>query len=198
METILLTGFGPFGDHVENLSGQAVERLDGLVLHGFRLKSVVLPVAFEPAVACLEAVLDDDGIPAAVLAVGIHGGENEAFALELIARNERDYEIPDAEGNLVSDERVEADGPAQVVSTLPVGTIKRALEQAGLAAELSDDAGRYLCNAVFYWLARRVSPAGFLHVPPRPEGRSDVIEAVRLAAEVTAQRLAAQRVEATA
>lgn len=195
METIVLTGFGPFGDHTENNSEHAVHRLDGLEVHGFKVRAVSLPVAFEQAVELLDEALEPE--PAAVLSVGI-SSEDDGYQLELLARNLRDYRLPDAAGQVVTGQPVEVDGPPQVVATLPVASIKQALTQAGLRAQLSDDAGAYLCNAIFYWVARRVSPAGFLHVPSAPERLDEVTEAVRLAVEVTAERLAAQRVEATA
>lgn len=194
METIVLTGFGPFGSHARNISEEAIARLDGTERAGFKIRSVALPVHFESAVACLEEAFVTE--PAAVISCGIHDGEG--FRVEVAAKNERDYGIPDVEGNCVSGEAVEVEGPAQVFSTLPVSAIKHAFESAGLDAELSDDAGRFLCNAVFYWAARRVTPAGFLHVPADPGRLEDVVTALDLALEATAARLNAQRVEATA
>jgi pyroglutamyl-peptidase len=196
METILLTGFGPFGAHETNVSQQAVERLDGLEHSGFRVRSLVLPVQFERAVAALEeAVLVEQ--PAALIACGIVGdADRVGFRVELAAVNDRSYTIPDADGVSVAGEAVEEGGPAQVFSTLPVSAIKQAWDREELCSELSEDAGRYLCNSVFYWGARRVTPAGFLHVPADPNGLEDVVRAIDLALEATASRLAAQRVEA--
>lgn len=206
LETILLTGFGPFGDHGRNISEEAVRRLDGVeVPGGFVLKTLGLPVQFERAVTALEEALEAER-PVAVLSFGIH--EEPGFRIELSAKNERHYARkladgqvvlrPDVDGNVVQDARVEDGAPAMVFSTLPVAAIKQAFDEAGLAAELSEDAGRYLCNAIFYWVTRRVTPAGFIHVPAAPERLDDVVEAARLAVEVTARRVAAQRVEAEA
>lgn len=197
LESILITGFGPFGHHGRNISEEAVKRLDGAELpEGVVLRALALPVQLERATAALEEALEAEQ-PAAVIACGIHA-DGPAFRLELSAKNERHYPIPDADGQQVHGQPVEAGGPPMVFSTLPVAAIKQELEEAGLPVELSDDAGRYLCNAIFYWTARRVSPAGFLHVPAAVDRVDDVVQAVRLAAQVTARRLAAQRVEATA
>jgi len=194
-ETILLTGFGPFASHERNPSGEAVERLEGEEAEGFLFRSLVLPVQFERAVAALEEAIETYR-PSAVIATGIHG-EPTGLRLELAARNERNYPVPDVDGHIVQGEPVEEGGPPSAFGSLPVGTIKKALDEAGLGVELSEDAGAYLCNAVFYWLARRVSPAGFLHLPCAPERLEELVRAVRLTAEETARRLAAQRVEAT-
>jgi pyroglutamyl-peptidase len=191
LETILVTGFGPFGEHARNVSEEAVRQLDGTELEGFVLRAVSLPSKFEPAVAALEELIEAER-PAAVLSFGISNDPDSQldrdplFRVELCAKNER------------QDGVVEDAAPAMVFSTLPVAAIKQAFGEAGLPTELSEDAGRTLCNALFYWTVRHVASAGFIHVPPAPERLEDVARAVRLAAEVTARRLIAQRVEATA
>lgn len=194
-ETILLTGFGPFGDHTRNASGEGASLLNEELLEaeGFRLVSATLPVQLEEAVAQLEELLAEHR-PSAVLAAGIHADPEGPYRVELLAKNELHYEIPDTAGQLVRDAEVEAGGPPQVVSTLPVAKLQLSLEAAGFATELSEDAGRYLCNAVFYWLARQEAPAGFLHVPPT-SSPEDVARALRISAKVTAGRLVEERVE---
>ena len=70
-------------------------------------------------------------------------------------------------------------GPETLESRLPLNAIHKELSAAGLPVEWSDDAGGYLCNAVFTLsLARGAEdfhPAmsGFIHVPPlrAQEGR---------------------------
>jgi pyroglutamyl-peptidase len=195
LETILLTGFGPFGAHARNISEEAVRRLDGVEIDGFTLRALALPVQFERATAALDEAIEGEQ-PVAVLCFGIHD-DPTTFRLELCAKNERHYPKPDIDGNVVQNAGVE-DGPAMVFSTLPLAAIKQSFADAGLAAELSEDAGRYLCNAIFYWASRRVTPAGFIHVPASVERLEDAVRAVRIAAQVTARRLVAQRVEATA
>jgi pyroglutamyl-peptidase len=197
LESILVTGFGPFGMHGRNSSEEAVKALDGLEVEGFVLRALLLPMQLERAVALLDDAIESDR-PAAVLQCGIHDEAAGLFRLELAARNERQYTIPDIDGNLIQGQPVEPGAPAMVFSTLPVGAIKLTLDEAGVPTELSEDAGRFVDNAVFFWLARRVAHAGFLRVPPAHDRQGDVTRAVRLAAEVTARRLAAQRVEATA
>src|SRR5690606_1781493 len=113
-------------------------------------------VQFERAVAALEEALEAER-PVAVLSFGIC--DEPGFRIELSAKNERHYARPDIDGNVVQDARVEDGAPAMVFSTLPVAAIKQALGDAGLPTELSEDAGRYLCNAIFYWVVRRVNPA---------------------------------------
>jgi pyroglutamyl-peptidase len=196
IERILITGFEPFGEHTTNVSGDALGGLDGASLSadGFEASTRVLPVQFERARDLLVEALEAHQ-PAAVIACGIHGEPGGPFRLEVMAKNERHYPLPDADGALVLDETVVPEGPPQVFSTLPMAPIKLALEASGLQVELSDDAGRYLSNAVFYWLVQQVPVAGFLRVPPDATSQ-DVQRAAILAAEATATRLVAQRVDA--
>lgn len=190
-ETILLTGFQPFGEFTHNPSGDAARLLDGreLEAEGFRLVSASLPVEFGPAETRL-AELIEEHTPCAIIASGIHRDGLGPYRLELMAKNELHSELTDARPVL-------AEGSPQVVNTLPLARIKLALERAGFETELSEDAGRHLCNAVFYLIAQREVPAGFLHVPPSASSE-DVARALLSAAEVTAARLVEQRVAALA
>ena len=200
-ETILLTGFGPFGEHTHNPSQDAVQAMDGRSCEGFRFKALTLPVQLERATEALEEALA--GAPvAAVIACGIYGDASGPVRLELAARNRLHYSVPDVDGKLCRNEVVEAGAPELLYGTLPLAGIKQRLEREGVACTLSEDAGSYLCNAVFYWLARRGlpegTPVGFVHLPHGAEAQPDNLKALHAAAEETARRLAAQRVEATA
>ena len=70
-------------------------------------------------------------------------------------------------------------GPETLESRLPLNAIHKELSAAGLPVEWSDDAGGYLCNAVFTLsLARGAEdfhPAmsGFIHVPLLSETGKD-------------------------
>ena len=64
-------------------------------------------------------------------------------------------------------------GPAAYFSTLPVKAALADLVAAGIPAEVSQTAGTYVCNHVFYGLmhALRLRPGprgGFVHVPYEP------------------------------
>ncbi|RMG09219.1 MAG: pyroglutamyl-peptidase I [Planctomycetota bacterium] len=195
-ETILLTGFGPFGAHPRNVSGEAAQRLDGREFEGFRVRAIVLPVDFARAAQRLEEAWSEVK-PSAVLCCGIHAdADSGTYRLEVAARNARS-EALGADPEPTGGEALEPGGPPMVFSTLPTAAMRRALADAGFDVELSDDAGSYLCNAAFYWTARRVAPAGFVHVPPA-DAPDRVAQALELCLEATVARLLAARVEATA
>jgi pyroglutamyl-peptidase len=77
----------------------------------------------------------------------------------------------DAAGLLPKSQKVVEHGPSVLKTQLPVQRIAKALESCAIPASLSDNAGTYLCNAVFFrslLLAQTVRPAcrsGFIHIP---------------------------------
>ena len=171
---ILLTGFAPFDGDADNPSWQAVSRLHGRQVIGHRIVARELPTAFGAATRSLRKAMRDVR-PRLVLCVGLAAGRS-TFSLERVAINVDDARIPDNAGMQPIDVPVVGDGPAAYFSTLPIKAMRAALREAGLPAEVSQTAGTFVCNHVFYGLmhALRHRPTvrgGFIHVPyPAPDG----------------------------
>ena len=169
--SILLTGFAPFGGEAVNPSWEAVARLDGELIDGHRIVARCLPVEFGAALDALRAAIEETS-PALVLCVGQAGGRAQ-LSLERVAINVDDARIPDNAGASPIDAPIVADGPAAYFATLPIKSMLAALREAGIPAEVSQTAGTYVCNHVFYGLmhALRDSPVrgGFVHIPYAPE-----------------------------
>jgi len=169
--SILLTGFAPFGGEAVNPSWDAVARLDGERVDGHRIVARCLPVEFGAALDALRAAIEETS-PALVLCVGQAGGRAQ-LSLERVAINVDDARIPDNAGASPIDAPIVADGPAAYFATLPIKSMLAALREAGIPAEVSQTAGTYVCNHVFYGLmhALRDSPVrgGFVHIPYAPE-----------------------------
>lgn len=182
IRTVLLTGFDPFGGDAVNPSWFAVERLRGEILAGHRIETAQLPTAFERAPRALRAAIRRHR-PALVLCIGQAGGRS-AISFERVAINVIDARIPDNDGAQPVDAPVAKGGPAAYFSTLPIKSLRAALLSAGIPAEISQTAGTFVCNQVFYALMRSLArlPAprprgGFVHVPFVPEqagGRREV------------------------
>jgi pyroglutamyl-peptidase len=94
-----------------------------------------------------------------------------------VAININDARIADNAAAQPVDTPVIPDGPAAYFSTLPIKSMLVALQREGVAAEVSQTAGTFVCNHVFYGLMhalatqrglRRVR-GGFIHVPWLPE-----------------------------
>ena len=171
---ILLTGFEPFGGETINPSWEMVKAVQAPA--GMQLEKILLPVSFRKAPALIEEYIKSFR-PDVILSLGQAGGR-EGISLERIAVNLADARIADNDGFQPRDEALQADGPAAYLSTLPLRRMEAALQEACLPAGLSNTAGLYVCNAVFYTAARlaeNLKPApraGFVHVPYLPEQAS--------------------------
>ena len=169
---ILLTGFEPFGGEPVNPSWQVAQALDGELIGGARVQALQLPCVFGASLRVLDAALAGPQ-PALVLALGQAGGRCD-FSLERVAINVDDARIADNLGAQPIDVPVCAGGPAAWFSTLPIKAIVAALHEAGLPASVSQSAGTFVCNHVFYGLMQRLDSmpgvrGGFMHLPLLPE-----------------------------
>jgi pyroglutamyl-peptidase len=169
--TILLTGFAPFGGETVNPSWQAVRQLHGRHVGGHRIVARQLSVEFGTALHELRAAIRETR-PALVLCVGQAGGR-AALSLERVAINVDDARIPDNAGAQPVDAPIVAGGPDAYFTGLPIKAMLAALRDAGIPAEVSQTAGTYVCNHVFYGLMhalrnRRIR-GGFMHIPYSPE-----------------------------
>ena len=172
----LVTGFDPFGGEATNASREAVRRLPSR-LGDIAISTHVLPTSYARSVPELEAAIVRTR-PAIVLCVG-QAGERAALNVERVAINVQDAALPDNDGEQPADQPIVAGGVPARFATLPVKRAVAALHAAGLPADVSNSAGTFVCNHVFYGLmqlaARRRHRfrAGFLHVPrlARPDER---------------------------
>ena len=169
---MLITGFAPFGGDRINPSWQAVEALPDTV-GSWELIKRELPVTFRDAPKALfETVAQAE--PDAVLMIGLAASRGEVTP-ERQGVNEMTARIPDNEGDQPQNEPVIHGGPEVLFSTLPVEDMTEAILDAGVPARLSEDAGRFVCNALLYSALYELErsddpiPAAFIHVPATPE-----------------------------
>lgn len=167
----LVTGFEPFDGDPLNPSWLIAQALHDRRVQGHRVQAVQLPCTFSGAIPALQAALRRHR-PALVLALGQAG--RSVISMERVAINVDDARIPDNAGAQPVDQPVRAAGPAAYFSTLPIKAMAAALQRAGVAAEVSQTAGTFVCNHVFYGLMHglRRHPGvrgGFVHVPMLPE-----------------------------
>lgn len=146
---VLTTGYGPFLSVKENPSGWLVERCGA--------PFVVLPVSFA-AVDKFLAELDPASFDALVM-VGVHGRARK-MRLESVARNVVG-KTPDVEGQVLVPGKIDPAGRDRIRTSLWSG-----VRLADFT--LTDDAGDYLCNYIFYRasVALPGKQVGFVHVPP--------------------------------
>lgn len=173
MKTILLTGFEPFGGERRNPSAEIVRALDGRIIAGHRVTGAVLPCVFGRSLAVLKRQIAEQR-PGLVVCLGQAGGRAE-ITPERIAINVDDARIADNAGRQPVDRPVVRGGPAAYWSKLPIKAIVAALKKRKIPAAVSQTAGTFVCNHVFYGLLhelkrrRMAARAGFIHVPWLPE-----------------------------
>lgn len=201
IKTVLLTGFEPFNKATVNPAWEAVRALEGWRGEHFRVEVRQLPCVFGDAIEDIVAMVDELH-PDVVIAVGQAGGRAE-ISVERVAINVDDAAILDNGGQQPVDAPIAPDGPAAYFSTLPIKAIVHALRAQGLNAGVSQTAGTFVCNHVFYGLMHHAAglgepvKAGFIHVPFLPEQAAarpdappsmaleDIIAGIRLAVEVS-------------
>ena len=161
---ILLTGFGPFTGFPSNPSWESIKPLEGERVGAFEVRTVQLPVEWDAAPKLLLAALQQHR-PVIVISAGV-AGSVDRMRLETTAKN---VEIgTDNVGDTRSGSPCVPDGPATYSTRLPLTRMASALA-ASIGAVISDDAGSYVCNQIFYTLMHQLETsstmAGFIHTP---------------------------------
>jgi len=169
---LLVTGFGAFPGVPENPSAWLVERLSGAAgLEGIEaeVRLAVLPTNWRDGPAVFENLWETH-LPDVAVQFGV-SRRARGFQLERVARNAAETALADVSGRAPSSAHVDPQGPQTWRGSLPIRRIRAALQDAGYPASLSDDAGAYLCNALYYRSgqlasrAGRLSMTGFVHLP---------------------------------
>lgn len=170
---ILLTGFGPFPGVPVNATSVLVPLLTKAAswsFPGLAIVAEILPTEWISGLQQIEALYARHQ-PLLALHFGV-SHKTTGFAVEARGRN-RCAPSPDGAGALPIAECVSPGAPEFLPSNFPAALIVERLRRRGLPAQVSRDAGSYLCNALLYrtlelsrrngWPARN----GFVHLPAR-------------------------------
>ena len=182
---VLVTGFGPFPDIPHNASAALARALETSVSgHELELATAIIPVVWARARAAARQAIARFQ-PHAVLHFGVSKLAS-CFQIETRAFNMSGPKADQAGAVRPNTPLVSAGAPV-LMATLPPLHLFEALTRRGFPAAMSHDAGRYLCNAVFYWSLCDSSPeeplVSFVHIPafgagPEVEPRLTLEEAV--------------------
>ena len=191
---VLLTGFEPFGQEKVNPSWETVKAFPEL-REDVEVLKICLPVSFQKAVTMLEQAVDDYR-PDVVLSIGQAGGRC-AVEVERVAINMVDSKKPDNDGYQPQGCQLRADAPNAYFSNLPLKRLVEAIQNEGIPAAISNSAGLYVCNSVFYTAMHLVyskypnMQAGFIHVPYLPSQVVGKNKQPSMSTETTVQALIA-------
>ena len=169
--TILVTGFEPFDGRDVNPSQAIVEALAQRAPETRRARIVteILPCEFRAAGDRIRTLIRELR-PDAVVSVGL-AASAAAIRLERFALNLNDSARPDNGGDLATGRPIDPDGPIGYWSTLPLAEMLGAVKARDIPAIISNHAGAYVCNHVFYTARREIErlgadiASGFVHVP---------------------------------
>jgi pyroglutamyl-peptidase len=176
---ILLTGFNRFADLEVNPSQLIVESIAvrSLESGGADLVTEVLPTEYRRAGDRMRELIREYR-PGAILALGAGIGA-PFLRLERVGLNLDDNDGADNAGQIIRGQLIEAEGPAAYWSTLPLAAMIEVLDRRGIPAVISNHAGAFLCNHIFYVARHQVerlgiaSRCGFIHVPGVSAGMGD-------------------------
>lgn len=152
---ILVTGFGPFQDVVDNPSARLARGVNGLRVAGETIRGEVLPVSYSRAAAETLRLIELLN-PRFVIGTGVAVSRSQVQVERWGRRAMQPSE--DVDGVVVPSLPDLGDC---VPSTLDPEKLAKSL-----AASVSEDAGTYVCNAWLYQVAGAAEvPVSFVHVP---------------------------------
>ena len=191
-KVILLTGFEPFGGSHINPSIEACRRLEGETYHGYRVVVEEIPLRYREIQATIEGHIEGHK-PSAVVCTGQGGGTG--LSVERVAINIASARMPYNCGEAPMDELLNPEGPVGYFSRLPYRNLLELLKASGVPSRLSNSAGTYGCNQIFYHLMDYVARegldmlSGFIHVPSMPEQVLNRRGGASMSIELTAKGL---------
>lgn len=175
---VLISGFEPFGGRDINPTALLIGSLQNKEIRypeKMTVDHILLPVTFEDSFSVLQQKINSYN-PDIVIAFG-QAAKRSAIELETVAVNKIDADIKDNSGAQPINQLISPLGEESYLSTLPIQGMEAALKNAGLPVKLSNSAGSYVCNYLFYRLMETnqdtLRLCGFIHVPLLPEQAKD-------------------------
>jgi pyroglutamyl-peptidase len=167
---VVLAGFGPFPGAPVNPSGvlaKALVHSRRPALAGLHRTASVFATSYAAVDRGLPNLFAEK--PDIVLVFGLAGRRREV-CIETRARNAMSVLFPDASGHRPSHSVIRLGGPESLTGHAPFVRLVSAVRARKVPARLSRDAGRYLCNYI-YWRALERAANGhplmqFVHIPP--------------------------------
>jgi len=162
---ILITGFPPFPNQPVNPTQLLVESVQHghLSLSDHDISAVLLPCEYVGVeTAFLDAVTSLN--PDLVLSFGV-GRQTPLFRLETTGVNWDEAQIPDNAGETRLGCPILEDGPPKLFHPWDLVRLGEHLAARGIYHQVSDDAGRYVCNHLNYyglWQSQKTSSFNFL------------------------------------
>ena len=145
---LLVTGFEPFRNYKENSSWAVAEKVAACSVEGVEVITCLLPVSFAGVASALRKAVAEC-CPDVVLMLGQAAGI-DYIKLERIAINMMDSMAADNDGFIPDEEPVITGGAAALFTNTNIKGLRKAIEEMGIVAKVSNSAGLYVCNRLYY------------------------------------------------
>ena len=168
---VLITGFDPFNGETINPAFEAIKLLPNTILDVDIIK-LEIPTVFKKSMEYIEKIIENVN-PDVIILVGQAGGRS-SITVERVAINIDDTNIKDNEGNMPIDIKIKEDGENAYFSNLPIKKKKKKMINNNIPANISNDAGTFVCNHVMYGTLYLINKkynnikSCFIHVPYIP------------------------------
>lgn len=165
---VIVTGFEAFLSHQENPTEAILKKLPK-ALHNNEIITCLLPVEFDHSFTRLKQLVEIEK-PDVVIMLGLAGGRT-SISPERVAINIDHSKSPDNNGITKHHSIINKSGKNAYFSRLPLEDIVMRLTELGIQTAISNSAGTYVCNHVFYHMMDYIAQtnnsmkAGFIHIP---------------------------------
>lgn len=174
---ILVTAFEPFGGSDTNITQKIISLLPAQVGNK-EILTTCLPVSFQRAPIILQELIAQYQ-PDLILLLGqCPDGEN--IRLERFAINMMDSHKADNDGYCLSEEQIYPDAPLAYRTPIDIKTITHRLQEEKHPIVVSNSAGLYVCNRVYYEALHLQQNALFVHIPKNFDIKAATIVVQRL------------------
>lgn len=154
---ILVSAFEPFGGSDTNISQRVLDAIQADVA------KLLLPVSFRRAPEVLNEAIEQFQSDV-IIAMG-QAAEGDKIRLERLAINMMDSAKGDNDGYLPDEELICPEAPLALKTSLPVKQLCADCINAGLPTKVSNSAGLYVCNRIYFEALRRTTNSLFVHIP---------------------------------
>ena len=159
---VLVTAFEPFGRAETNITQSILSQLPDSIAD-WAIEKVCLPVSFKRAPIVLREVIATFSPDLVIMLGQCPSGEN--IRLERFAMNMMDSLKADNDGYCPSEQVIYSNAPVAYRTPINIKTIVHHLQEEKLPVVVSNSAGLYVCNRVYYEALHLQQNALFVHIP---------------------------------
>ena len=164
---VLVTAFEPFGGAETNITQSVLSLLPDSVAD-WAIEKVCVPVSFKRAPIVLREAIATYSPDIVIMLGQCPAGEN--IRLERFAINMMDSTKGDNDGYIPNEETIYAHQPLALHTPMPIKELVRFCTDNVQPVQVSNSAGLYVCNRVYYEALHLQQRAIFVHVPKSMEG----------------------------